>query len=57
MDLVDRGILTQLADKHVHFGDKHDSTYELTLEETKKDTVKSMQTQSKACRHQASQAS
>ena len=40
----DREILTKLAEKHEHVGDKHDSTYTLALEETRKDTVKSMQT-------------
>jgi len=40
----DRGILTNLDEKHEHVGDKHDSTYALALEETRKDTVKSMQT-------------
>jgi len=40
----DCGILTKLAEKHEHVGDKHDSTYALALEETRKDTVKSMQT-------------
>jgi len=45
----DLRILTKLAEKHEHMGGKHDNTYALALEETRKDMVK-------ACRHQASQA-
>jgi len=40
----EHGILTKLAEKHEHVGDKHDSTYALALEDTRKDMVKSMQT-------------
>jgi len=39
-----RGISMKLAEKHAHVGDKHDSTCALALEETRKDTVKSMKT-------------
>jgi len=40
----DGGILTKLAEKHEHVDDKHDSTYALSLEESRKATVKSMHT-------------
>jgi len=40
----DRGILTTLAQTHEHVGDKHDSTYALALEETRKDMVVQLQT-------------
>ena len=40
----DCGIWTKLAAKYYHVGDKHDSTYALALEETRKAMVKSMQT-------------
>jgi len=39
----DRGILTKLARQYEHIGDKHDSTYALGLEATRKATVTSMQ--------------
>jgi len=39
----DRRILTKLARQYVHVGDKHDSTYALGLEATRKATVTSMQ--------------
>ena len=39
----DRGILTKLTRQYEHIGDKHDSTYALGLEATRKATVTSMQ--------------